>query len=96
MSMIERVAKAVTEAIALQNVDPFSIRNFGGVNPTIDWKRVSRAAIEATRITDEDVMAHPTMGSHDQESFNFVIDAALAEMIPIYGATEDPTEPGRE
>jgi hypothetical protein len=66
--MIERVAKAILEAMDLTD-------GLDAESATV----YARAAIEAMRITDEDVMAHPTMGSHDQESFNFVIDAALSQ-----------------
>jgi hypothetical protein len=53
MTKLEQVARAITEAIALQRVDPFSAAKFSGVNPPIKWDRVARAAVEALREPNE-------------------------------------------
>jgi lipopolysaccharide biosynthesis protein len=38
----------------------------------------ARAALEAMRISDEDVMEHPSIGRDDQDAVNYWIDNILA------------------
>lgn len=47
--MTKRVARAITEAIRMQNVDPFCVMKYEYVIPRMDWEKVANAAIEAVR-----------------------------------------------
>jgi hypothetical protein len=90
MSKIKDVSRAITEAIALQNVDPFSISKFGGINPPMRWDEVARAAIEAMRELTPEMEAAAARermigdgGGRERSNFSdewdAAIDAALAE-----------------
>lgn len=41
-------------------------------------RMLAREAIAAMRVTDDDVMAHPWLGSDEQDAINEYIDGALA------------------
>jgi hypothetical protein len=84
MSKIKDVSRAITEAIALQNVDPFSISKFGGINPPMRWDEVARAAIEAMREPTPEMLVNVYVTDMPDEPmhaavFRAMIDAALAE-----------------
>lgn len=49
VTTVENAARAITQSIAAQRVDPFSITNFRGIAPPINWNSVARAAIKALR-----------------------------------------------
>jgi hypothetical protein len=78
-SMVERVARALyahdaarsrIASPAWDECEPVYRQHF---------QEQARLAIAATRLTDDDVASHPTLGTEGQEWHNFVVDEALKE-----------------
>lgn len=72
MTALEKAAKAITEEIRRQNVDPFGIANYSAIVPRIKWDNVARAAIESLR----------TPGAENSDRiFNAMLDRILREEV---------------
>lgn len=52
MTVHNDVAKAITEEIRRQNVDPFSNSRYTSIAPPIDWNKVANAAVKAAGTID--------------------------------------------
>lgn len=72
MTALEKTAKAITEEIRRQNVDPFSVLKYENVIPSMNWNKVVRAAIESLR----------TLGTENTDRiFNAMLDRILKEEV---------------
>lgn len=71
MTMRSDVAKAITEEIRRQNVDPFSNSRYTSIAPPIDWDKVANAATKAAGVEDLERKIALVM-AHDSNLINYL------------------------